>query len=122
MKLFAFVLAALLAVPAFAAVDFTGTWNGTLTVKREDGQTREMRAWAEFKQNGSVVSGAVGDNPADRHEISEATLKDNKLTFKVNQGSATLAFVLTIDGDQINGTGARVGTNETAVLKLSRGK
>ena len=121
MKQFVLAVAVLLAIPAFAAVDFTGTWNGTLTVKREDGQTREMRAWAEFKQNGSVVSGAVGDGPADRHEISEATLKDNKLTFKVI-GPQTLAFEVTIDGDQINGTGSRVGTSETAVLKLSRGK
>jgi hypothetical protein len=122
MKSLVIGLALFLLMPTFAAVDVTGTWNGTLTVMKQDGTSQSMRAWAEFKQNGGAVSGFMGDGPEDRHAISEATIKDNKLSLKIMDGGKTILFALTIDGNQINGTGSRVGTGETATLKLSRQK
>jgi len=86
-------LASLLLVPVFASVvDFTGTWTGSLTVMRTDGNSQTVRAWADFKQEGSLITGFMGDGPEDRHAISEATLKENKLSLRITDGGRTLIF------------------------------
>jgi hypothetical protein len=64
-------------------------------------------------QQDETWSRGHGDGREDRHPITEATIKENKLSLRIVEGTRTLAFELTIDGDQITGTGSRAGTSDS---------
>ena len=104
-----------------AGADVSGTWKGTFTPQDRD----PGPALVILKQTGDAVTGTAGPNEADRNEITNGKVTGDKVTFEVKrEEGATMKFVLTLDGDTLEGmaTRERDGQQETAKLSLRREK
>ena len=101
----------LLAVSSGAlAADVTGTWQVTMTITREDGSSQKDTGIALLKQTGDSITGSMGQDETRQNPITEAVIKDNKITLKVSpRPDRTMTFDLTIDGDKMVGTVERTG-------------
>jgi len=86
------------AVTAIAA-DASGTWAGTLVPANGVSE----RFLLILEQKGTRVTGTAGANESDRHAIEKGVCQGDRLTFEVQTPEGTLAFDLTVKGDQISG-------------------
>lgn len=100
------------------AADVTGKWTGTIDVDDPGGGgiiSTPVRA--QLKQGGSEITGSIGREEDQTLEaIQHAKLDGNRLTFEVSSSetSGLVKFVLTIDGDRLEG--AMSGTMDTTPL------
>jgi len=100
----------LLSSAAFAA-DVTGTWVITISNPNSDGTQRSDSGMAVLKQNGNVITGTLGPDADRQNQISEGTIKDDKITLKVMpQPDRVMTFELTISGEKLTGTVERTGS------------
>jgi len=111
-----------------AAVNVTGTWNGTLTPS-VDGQPRgEEAGLFILKQDGAVVTGTAGPNADQQNAISKgkiATTKDGTvLTFELARDTMVMQFEMKlVDGHLKGGAKAeRDGQKMTATVDFTRAK
>ena len=101
----AVVLAALVpAVAAQTSADFTGKWEGTFKMQRQDGTEGDPRPVAfDLTQKGKALTGTAG--PPDRQwKIEEGAVAAGKATFAVQQPDGPLfRFTLTIVDGRLHG-------------------
>lgn len=90
----------LFSTAAASAADVSGRWVGTM-VAANGGPERFLLI---LEQNGTNVVGTAGASDADRHVLEKGAVEGDRLTFQVQTPEGTLAFDLTIKGDQITGT------------------
>jgi hypothetical protein len=90
-----------------AAADVAGKWTGNVEVDDpSEGSTMNVAVRAEFQLKDGAVTGSVGRHEeAESEPIQDAKLDGNKLTFTVtaHEENATFKFVLTLDGDKLEG-------------------
>jgi hypothetical protein len=97
---------ALTSVTALAA-DVTGTWRGTLLPPNTNDAAAAEPFIATFKQEGDKITGTIG--PENQQlPLTTGTITENKLTLTIAQGTRVMTLDLTLDGDKITGTAARV--------------
>jgi hypothetical protein len=118
MKLF---LLSILTTASMLAVDATGRWAGTLTPEGRDGHP----ALLLLKQEGTKLSGTVGPDEGERHDISNGKAEGGVLTFEsATESGIVMKFSLKQEGDQLSGTITRErdGQKTLAALALTREK
>jgi hypothetical protein len=76
------VLFMLLSVPFVSAADVSGKWSGSLEIKTPDGKTAALPAYAEFKQEGASVTGAVWKEADDQFPVEKGKIDGNRITFE----------------------------------------
>lgn len=97
-------MALMIAVPARGqeTVDIAGKWETTRETPRGT-----MTSTFTFEVDGNKLTGTVGSSRGDT-EISEGTVEDNKISFKVvmSMGDRTfeMSYSGTVEGDTITGT------------------
>jgi hypothetical protein len=104
------VLTLLVAAPAFAAGDATGTWEWT--INGQNGQTFTQKA--KLKQDGEKLTGVIMGRNNQETEIKDGKVsKDGELSFAVtrerNGQSMTTKYTGKLDGDKIKGKMMREG-------------
>ena len=102
-----FAVAALaLALTVSAPADVTGRWEGKISGTRPDGTTAEDTALLILEQKGTDVTGTVGGNDSDRHQITKATVDGNKLSIvaKNRNNEREIKVEVTVDGEDMKGT------------------
>ena len=102
---FALVMAALApAVPAQTSASFTGKWEGTFKMQRDDGTEGEPRPVVfDLTQKGKVLTGTAGP-PSQQWKIEKGAVADGKATFEVQQPDGPLfKFALTIVKERLQG-------------------
>ncbi len=93
---------------AFAtAPDVSGLWTGTIDIKDEgSGSTITTPVRIEFDQQKAAISGKIG-RPEDSENvpIKNAHMEGNKIWFEASNGETAgpVKFVLTVDGDRMEG-------------------
>ena len=100
------ILALLTALSAFAA-DFTGTWTGTMKLKRPDGVVvQDGTAFLKLKQTGDAVTGEAGSGDGDALEIQNGKSQGDQLSFQAreNADSPLLDVKLTLKGEELVGS------------------
>ena len=102
---FALVLAALApAVAAQTSASFTGKWEGTFKMQRQDGTEGDPRPVVfDLAQKGTALTGTAG--PADRQwKVERGAVTAGKATFEVQQPDGPLfKFTLTIVKGRLQG-------------------
>ena len=114
-RLFAFALVLIGLAPAAAAqssASFTGQWEGTFTMQRQDGtEGKPSPVVFNLTQKGKALTGTAG--PADRQwNIEKGAVAAGKATFEVQQPDGPLfKFTLTAVKGRLQGemTGERDG-------------
>jgi len=83
------VLFILLLAPLASAADVTGKWGGSLEGKDPDGETVNVPAHAELKQQGDSVTGKVWKETEHQYSIEKGKIEGNRITFefKAPEGS-----------------------------------
>jgi hypothetical protein len=110
---FALIVAALVpAVSAQTSTSFTGKWEGTFTMQRQDGTEGNPSAVVfNLTQKGTALAGTAG--PADQQwAIANGAVKAGTATFEVQQPNGPLfKFTLTVVKGRLEGdmTGERDG-------------
>jgi hypothetical protein len=104
------VLTLLVAAPAFAADNATGTWEWT--INGQNGQTFTQKA--KLKQDGEKLTGVIMGRNNQETEIKDGKVsKDGELSFAVtrerNGQSMTTKYTGKLDGDKIKGKMMREG-------------
>jgi hypothetical protein len=98
-------------VPARAAVDTTGVWSGTMSGKGES-----LPITIEFQQKGNDIAGVAtvkGRSAAIQGEMDGA-----KLTFRAEQGSEKVRFVVIVTPDNMSGFAAVEGHDKETVVDV----
>jgi hypothetical protein len=100
------VAALALALTVGAPADVTGRWEGTISGTRPDGTTAEDTALLILEQKGTEVTGTIGGNDADRHQIAKGTVDGNKLSIvaKNRNNEREIRVEVTVDGEDMKGT------------------
>ena len=97
------LFALMITVPIQAQdVDITGKWEST-----RETQQGTMTTTFTFEQDGGKLTGTLGSQRGDM-EISDGTIKGNKISFKIvmTRGDRTfeMTYSGTVEGDTITGT------------------
>ena len=115
MKTFtALALALAVLVPAVSAqtsASFTGKWEGTFKMQRDEGEGDPRPVAFDLTQKGAELSGTAGP-PSQQWKIENGAVADGKATFQVQQPDGPLfKFTLTIVKGRLQGdmTGERDG-------------
>jgi hypothetical protein len=116
--LLCFVLLAAFAGFAIADVNVTGKWSGTFKAIGPDGQTKDSTAVLDLMQNGSEITGTVGPNESDRHEITKGKIEGDKITLESGDGELALRFDLAVVDDRITGDVNAVGEGRNLKAKI----
>ena len=101
---FSLVLTALAPVAAQTAATFTGKWEGTFKVQRQDGTESEPRPVVfNLTQKDKVLEGTAG--PAEQQwKIEKGAVSAGTATFEVQQPDGPLfKFTLTIVKERLQG-------------------
>jgi hypothetical protein len=113
-----FLILAAFAGFAAADADVTGKWSGSFNVVAQDGQTKESTALLVLKQNGSEITGTVGPNEDERHEITKGKIEGDKITLESADGGITIKFDLALAGDRMTGDVNAAGEGRTMKAKI----
>ena len=113
----------LLAISAFAQQDkLVGRWEGKVQSPQGERPTT-----ATFKKDGEAYAGTMqGMRPGTDMQLKDIKVEGNKITAKADvetpQGSLTINYTFTLDGDALNGQGALDfgGQNYTFEINLKR--
>jgi len=103
---------------AAADVDVTGKWSGSFNVSGPDGQTKESTAVLLLKQNGTEITGSVGPNEGEQHEITRGKIEGDKITLESADGGVVIKFDLMLDGGRITGDVNAAGEGRTMKAKI----
>ncbi len=86
------------------AADVTGTWSGTVKVKR-DGADQNESAYLILKQEGSTVTGSAGGRADDQRPLENGKIQGDQITFEVpaDNGTYKVSLKLQEDGETLTG-------------------
>ena len=113
-----FLVLAAFAGFAVADVNVTGKWSGSFISIGPDGQTKDSTAVLVLKQNGSEITGTVGPNEGQQHEITKGKIEGDKITLEAADGARAIKLDLALDGDRITGEVNAVGEGGTLKAKI----
>lgn len=122
---------AIVITPLVSAADVSGKWSGSLEIKTPDGQAMSFPAFADFKQQGTSLSGNVWKDAEDKFVIKKGKVTGDRITFEFTapEGSEDSALVhtvrLTVASEaQLQGEMEfeHEGTKATAKLTFTRDK
>jgi hypothetical protein len=90
---------ALSALTAFGA-DVSGKWSGTLEITH-DGEAKNSTAFLILKQDGTKISGSIGQTAEKQYPIRDGSIEGDKILLEVvpDQGPPLVKFALKLDGD-----------------------
>lgn len=98
----------LTAVVALAG-DFSGRWQGKLSVSAS-----EMPGYLVLKQDGEQITGTAGPDAQNQVKLTQGSVKDEEATIEAKPGASVLRFVLRLKDDKLTGDvfedGAKIGT------------
>jgi len=105
MKRLTFCLLAVFALAGLALADtnVTGRWTGTFAMIGPNGETNDGEALLVLKQTGSDISGTVGPNEGEQHQITKGTIEGDKITLESADGAIVIHFALVVKEDRITG-------------------
>ena len=99
----------LLAAAGALAGDFSGRWQGKLSVNGD-----EMPGYLVLKQDGRQLTGTAGPDAQKQVKLNKGLVEEGEATIEVSPGQAVLRFVLRIKDDKLMGDvfedGNKVGT------------
>ena len=108
-----------MAVPP-AAPDIAGAWEGEAQVKAGD-QSNAVHLYAEFKRDGTKLSGTVGPSPSMQMPLTAVALAGRTLTFTAAMPLRTLSFQLTVvSPDRMEGTLTSEGEGAAGPVTFKR--
>ncbi len=116
MLLCALLLAAS-AIYATADTNVTGKWSGTAQLTGSDG-SKETGAVLMLKQSGADITGSVGPDENEQHEITKGKIEGNKITLECVDGDRTIRFELVLADDRITGDVSLPGDGPFTKAKL----
>jgi hypothetical protein len=92
------------ALAAQAPPNFSGKWEGTFTIQRQDGtEGNSQPVVFELTQKGKALTGTAGP-PEQQWKIEEGAVADGKATFQVQQPNGPLfKFTLSIVKGRLQG-------------------
>ncbi len=98
------ILAVVFCSLTLLAADVTGTWSGTVKIKR-DGADQNDSAYLILKQEGSTITGSVGGHADDLHPFENGKIQGDQITFEVpaNNGSYKVSLKLQEGGETLTG-------------------
>jgi hypothetical protein len=103
---------------AVADVNVTVKWSGSFIATGPGGQTKDSTAVLVLKQNGSDITGTVGPNEGEQHEITKGKIEGDKITLEAADGAHAIKFDLALDGDRITGEVNAVGEGQKLEAKI----
>jgi hypothetical protein len=104
-------------VIAQTAASFTGKWEGTFKMQRDEGEGDPRPVVFDLTQKGKVLTGTAG--PTAQWKIENGVVNDGTATFEVQQPDGPLfKFTLTIVKGRLQGEMA--GTREGVVRGRAR--
>jgi hypothetical protein len=112
------VLLAAFAGFAIADGNVTGKWSGSFNAIGPDGQTKDSTAVLVLKQSGSEITGTLGPNEGEQHEITKGKIEGDKITLESTDGGLALKFDLALVGDRITGEVKAVGEGRNLKAKI----
>jgi len=107
------------AAVVLVAGDVTGKWRGKLLEKRADGTENSGPAFLVLKQEGTTVTGTVGPDENERHEVRAGKEENGTVTLEVPSGPLLMKFTLKLDGEHLKGDVVRERNGQTQTGKLS---
>jgi hypothetical protein len=115
-----FCLAAtLLAAVASLAGDFSGRWQGKLSVNGD-----ETPGYLVLKQDGQQLTGTAGPDAQKQVRLDKGMVEGDQATIEASPGSSVLKFVLRLKDDKLEGDvfedGNKIGTATFLRSKESR--
>jgi hypothetical protein len=124
MKIFAGLLLLLVWALSAADSDVSGKWSGSFNATGPDGETKESTAVFLLKQNGSELTGSVGPNEDEQHQITKGKIEGDKITLEANHDGGVIKFALALVEDHIKGEASaeHEGQSMKAKLDLTRAK
>ena len=111
------LLVAAFAGIAVADVNLTGKWSGNFKML-EGGDGGDSTAVFLLKQNGSEVSGSVGPNEGDQHQITKGKIDGDKITLECADGNVVIKLDLVLAEDRITGDVNAAGEGRTLKGKI----
>jgi hypothetical protein len=104
----------------FADTNLTGNWTGTFTPV--DGN--EGSALLKLKQTGTAITGSVGPNEGEQHDITKGKIEGNKVTLEVADEGHQMVFTLVLAEDTLKGdvNASHDGQTMKAKLDVKRAK
>jgi len=96
----ALVTAGVLAA-CLGAKNATGQWFGTFHILPEGGGPRDDVAVVILNQRGDEITGSVGPSKANQFPLKKGKISGKII--RVEMESNRIVFVLTLDGDHLNG-------------------
>jgi len=113
-----FLLLAAFAGVAIADVNVTGKWTGNFKMVAGDGDGQDSTAVFLLKQNGSEVTGSVGANEADQHQITKGKIEGDKISLECADGGVVIKLDLVLAEDRITGDLNAAGEGRTLKGKI----
>lgn len=111
-----------LALAAAPDTDVTGKWTGSFNITNQDGQTKEATACLLLKQNGSAITGTVGPDEGEQHNITKGKIEGDKITLLVEDEGRTITFDLVLAADRIKGDVNMSHDGQTGKAKIDVGR
>ncbi len=111
-----------LALVAAPDANVTGKWTGSFNITNADGQTKEATAYLVLKQSGSDITGTVGPDEGEQHNITKGKIDGDKITLLVEDEGRTITFDLVLTADRIKGDVNMSHDGQTAKAKLDVGR
>ncbi|HTP31985.1 MAG TPA: hypothetical protein VMJ75_07425 [Candidatus Acidoferrales bacterium] len=113
-----FLVLAAFAGLAVADENVTGKWSGSFNMIGPDGQTKDSTAVLVLKQNGSEITGTVGPNEGEQHEITKGKIAGDKITLETADGEIAIKFELAVAGDRMTGDANATGEGRNLKAKI----
>lgn len=95
-----FVVASL----TLAAADVSGRWSGTFAATPPGGESRTLPVFVILKQDGTSLTGSIGNTESDQRAFRNGKVDGDRLTFEIASPNGTLQrFDLKASGERIEG-------------------
>jgi hypothetical protein len=111
------LLVAAFAGIAVADVNVTGKWSGNFKISG-DGDGKDSTAVFLLKQSGSEITGSLGPNEGEQHQITKGQIDGDKITLEVAEGSLVIKLDLVLAEDRITGDVNAAGEGRTMKGKI----
>jgi hypothetical protein len=111
-----YLVATLMAAVVALAGDFSGRWQGKLSVNGN-----ETPGYLVLKQDGQQLTGTAGPDAQKQVRLDKGMIERGQATIEANPGSSVLKFVLRLKDGQLEGDvfedGNRIGTAKFLRIK-----